>query len=86
MPGLPLTLRATTASGPRLARNSALTRRVKRSTSNGSQRSPGSRGSIRLREFALVTGAVTVLVIVFLLVNLLVDLLYAALDPRIRYD
>ncbi len=42
--------------------------------------------SIRLREFALVTGAVTVLVIVFLLVNLLVDLLYAALDPRIRYD
>lgn len=42
--------------------------------------------SIRLREGALVTGAVTVLVIVFLLVNLLVDLLYAALDPRIRYD
>jgi len=42
--------------------------------------------SIRLREFALVTGAVTVLVIVFLLVNLIVDLLYAALDPRIRYD
>jgi oligopeptide transport system permease protein len=42
--------------------------------------------SIRLREGAVVTGAVTVLVLIFLLVNLLVDLLYAALDPRIRYD
>jgi oligopeptide transport system permease protein len=42
--------------------------------------------SIRLREGAMVTGAVTVLVLVFLLVNLIVDLLYAALDPRIRYD
>jgi oligopeptide transport system permease protein len=42
--------------------------------------------SIRLREGAMVTGAVTVLVLLFLLVNLLVDLLYAALDPRIRYD
>ena len=42
--------------------------------------------SIRLREGALVTGAVTVLVLIFLLVNLFVDLLYAALDPRIRYD
>jgi oligopeptide transport system permease protein len=27
-----------------------------------------------------------VLVLVFLIVNLFVDLLYAALDPRIRYD
>jgi oligopeptide transport system permease protein len=42
--------------------------------------------SIRLREGAMVVGAVTVLVLIFLLVNLLVDLLYAALDPRIRYD
>jgi oligopeptide transport system permease protein len=42
--------------------------------------------NIRLREGAMVTGAVTVLVLLFLLVNLLVDLLYAALDPRIRYD
>jgi oligopeptide transport system permease protein len=42
--------------------------------------------SIGLREGAMVTGAVTVLVLVFLVVNLLVDLLYAALDPRIRYD
>lgn len=42
--------------------------------------------SIRTREGAMVTGAVTVLVLVFLLVNLFIDLLYAALDPRIRYD
>ncbi|MGH8774920.1 MAG: ABC transporter permease [Jiangellaceae bacterium] len=42
--------------------------------------------SIRLRDGAMVTGAVTVLVLVFLLANLVVDLLYAALDPRIRYD
>lgn len=42
--------------------------------------------NIRLREGAMVTGAVTVLVLVFLIVNLFVDLLYAALDPRIRYD
>jgi oligopeptide transport system permease protein len=33
-----------------------------------------------------VVGFVSVLVIVFLVVNLLVDLLYAALDPRIRYE
>jgi oligopeptide transport system permease protein len=42
--------------------------------------------NIRLREGAMVTGAVTVLVLVFLIVNLFIDLLYAALDPRIRYD
>lgn len=42
--------------------------------------------SIRGREGAMVVGVITVLVLVFLLVNLLVDLLYAALDPRIRYD
>jgi oligopeptide transport system permease protein len=42
--------------------------------------------AIRAREGATVVGVVTVLVLVFLLVNLLVDLLYAALDPRIRYE
>lgn len=41
---------------------------------------------IRDREGATVTAAVTILVLVFLLVNLFVDLLYAALDPRIRYE
>jgi oligopeptide transport system permease protein len=34
----------------------------------------------------LVVGFVSILVIIFLVVNLLVDLLYAALDPRIRYE
>jgi oligopeptide transport system permease protein len=33
-----------------------------------------------------VVGFVTVLVLIFLLASLLVDLLYAALDPRIRYE
>ncbi|SFT83531.1 oligopeptide transport system permease protein [Actinopolyspora lacussalsi subsp. righensis] len=38
------------------------------------------------QEGTTVTGVVTLLVIVYLLMNLLVDILYAALDPRIRYD
>ncbi len=42
--------------------------------------------AIGLREGATVVGVVTVLILVFLIVNLLVDLLYAALDPRIRYE
>jgi oligopeptide transport system permease protein len=41
---------------------------------------------IRTEDGPLVVGFVSVLVIVFLVVNLLVDLLYAALDPRIRYE
>lgn len=41
---------------------------------------------IRTEDGPLVVGFVSVLVIVFLMVNLLVDLLYAALDPRIRYE
>ncbi len=42
--------------------------------------------SIRLREGAMVTGVITVLVLVYLFASLLVDLLYAVLDPRIRYE
>ncbi|CAM00185.1 oligopeptide transport system permease protein [Saccharopolyspora erythraea NRRL 2338] len=42
--------------------------------------------SILTKEGTTVTGIVTLLVIVYLLMNLIVDLLYAALDPRIRYD
>ncbi len=42
--------------------------------------------SILTKDGAMVTGVVTVLVLVYLLMTLLVDLLYAALDPRIRYD
>lgn len=41
---------------------------------------------IKTEDGPLVVGFVSVLVIVFLVVNLLVDLLYAALDPRIRYE
>lgn len=42
--------------------------------------------SITTKESATVVGIVVVLVMVYLLMNLLVDLLYAALDPRIRYE
>lgn len=38
------------------------------------------------KEGATVVSIVVVLVLVYLLSNLLVDLLYAALDPRIRYE
>jgi len=38
------------------------------------------------KEVVTVTGLVVVLVLVYLLANLLVDILYAALDPRIRYE
>jgi oligopeptide transport system permease protein len=31
-------------------------------------------------------GVITILTIVFLVANLIVDILYAALDPRIRYE
>jgi oligopeptide transport system permease protein len=42
--------------------------------------------AITTKESATVVGIVVVLVLVYLLMNLLVDLLYAALDPRIRYE
>ncbi|PRW61658.1 ABC transporter permease [Actinopolyspora mortivallis] len=42
--------------------------------------------AINKQEGVTVTGVVTLLVLVYLLMNLLVDILYAALDPRIRYD
>jgi len=42
--------------------------------------------AIVTKESATVVGIVVVLVMVYLLMNLLVDLLYAALDPRIRYE
>ncbi|WP_410811920.1 ABC transporter permease [Micromonospora sp. 067-2] len=42
--------------------------------------------AIRTKESATVVGIVVVLVLVYLVMNLLVDLLYAALDPRIRYE
>ncbi|MFG3705315.1 ABC transporter permease [Micromonospora sp. NPDC047670] len=42
--------------------------------------------AITTKESATVVSIVVVLVLVYLLMNLLVDLLYAALDPRIRYE
>ncbi|MEU3453274.1 ABC transporter permease [Micromonospora sp. NPDC006766] len=42
--------------------------------------------AIVTKESATVVGIVVILVLVYLLMNLLVDLLYAALDPRIRYE
>jgi len=42
--------------------------------------------AIVTKEGATVVSITVILVIVYLLANLLVDLLYAALDPRIRYE
>jgi peptide/nickel transport system permease protein/oligopeptide transport system permease protein len=43
-------------------------------------------GSILARDYPVVQGAVLLVAITFVLINLLVDLLYAAIDPRVRYD
>lgn len=40
----------------------------------------------RANDSAVILGVVTILTIVFLVANLIVDILYAALDPRIRYE
>ncbi|ASW53631.1 ABC transporter permease [Plantactinospora sp. KBS50] len=42
--------------------------------------------AILTKDSATVVSIVVILVLVFLLTNLLIDLLYAALDPRIRYE
>jgi oligopeptide transport system permease protein len=42
--------------------------------------------AIITKEGATVVGIVVILVLVYLFMNLLIDLLYAALDPRIRYE
>ncbi|MFB9237379.1 ABC transporter permease [Plantactinospora siamensis] len=42
--------------------------------------------AILTKDSATVVSIVVLLVIVFLLANLVIDLLYAALDPRIRYE
>lgn len=42
--------------------------------------------AVSQREYALVQGATLFIATNVVLINLLVDLLYAALDPRIRYD
>ena len=42
--------------------------------------------AVRSQEGALVVGVTTFFIFVFITFNLLVDVLYAALDPRIRYE
>ena len=42
--------------------------------------------AVRNQEGAVVVGIVTLFVFVYIFFNLLVDVLYAALDPRIRYE
>lgn len=42
--------------------------------------------SIESRDYAIVQGASLFIAVVFVTVNLLTDLLYAAVDPRIKYD
>jgi peptide/nickel transport system permease protein/oligopeptide transport system permease protein len=42
--------------------------------------------AIQANDVPVIIGVVTILVLVFLVANLIVDILYAALDPRIRYE
>jgi oligopeptide transport system permease protein len=42
--------------------------------------------AIDANDTPVIIGVVTILTLVFLVANLLVDILYAALDPRIRYE
>ncbi len=42
--------------------------------------------SIQSNDTPVIIGVVTILTLVFLVANLIVDILYAALDPRIRYE
>ena len=42
--------------------------------------------ALRARDFPVVQGVVLYVALAYVLVNLVIDLLYAAVDPRIRYD
>ena len=42
--------------------------------------------AIQANDAPVIIGVVTILTLIFLISNLIVDVLYAALDPRIRYD
>ncbi len=42
--------------------------------------------AVQSQEGAVVAGVVTLFVFFYILFNLVVDVLYAALDPRIRYE
>lgn len=41
-------------------------------------------GAISSRDYALIQGALLLVVVIFVVLNLLIDVLYAYLDPRIR--
>jgi oligopeptide transport system permease protein len=38
------------------------------------------------RDYTLVMGTVVVIALFTIVFNLIVDILYAAIDPRVRYD
>ena len=42
--------------------------------------------AIQANDNPVIIGVITIIVVVFLLSNLIIDILYAALDPRIRYE
>ena len=42
--------------------------------------------AVRAQEGAVIVGIVTLFVFFYIFFNLVVDVLYAALDPRIRYE
>jgi len=42
--------------------------------------------AIQANDTPVIIGVVTILTVIFLISNLVVDILYAALDPRIRYE
>jgi peptide/nickel transport system permease protein len=42
--------------------------------------------SIQARDYPIVQGATLFIATIFVMVNLLTDVLYAAVDPRIKYD
>lgn len=42
--------------------------------------------AVQANDTPVILGVVTILTLVFLIANLIVDVLYAALDPRIRYE
>jgi len=42
--------------------------------------------SVQFRDYPLLQGCIVFIAVIFVFVNFLTDMLYAAVDPRIRYD
>jgi ABC-type dipeptide/oligopeptide/nickel transport system permease component len=42
--------------------------------------------AITSRDYPLITGTVLTYTMAFVIINLTIDILYAAIDPRIRFD